>query len=568
MTNPTTSLGGPGEQIAQLDQEILITQLQLDAMTGVEAAANSLPEILNVVSTMKDDLKGEAWELKDLVDVQPVDGEIPYVKMKEFDPLKVDGTQFPADLIATAVDKQEALTGMASTLTDGMKAFGENQSGLLSGMKQLQSGLTRGSDLFNDVESGIKRLQQANKLLEQVLDGEISDDKLMEAFADHLTLVSDVLEPLTKTIPGLGDFIKAYIDAVKALTPTVEKLRQHGLDQEHVKSIWDDVFRANDPSVTTTTAPATSDAPAESSSPIPALQARLDELRQQRIDLLTSWHKTLEGMAKVELAQLLAAAKLRLAAEGVTFLTPAESQAAGKAVLDLVQKRGEAQRKGDAEKVKELTDQISVAEAPLIADQGASERLEIHMVNVMREHPTAYGPSDLIYLREQVGGAVGRAADQLLANLPKDAVGPAGVPFQDPTPQGNPLENFLSRHFNSPVMAAAGLLGVVALIVVGFLLFGGGDDEPDLIAAGANGVATATPEATSTSEATATSAPTSAATEAPAFVELVPDHFSICPDGTVLSGPVKVDPSTGEPVLDGEGNRINGETDEPFVCQG
>jgi hypothetical protein len=51
------------------------------------------------------------------------------------------------------------------------------------------------------------------------------------------------------------------------------------------------------------------------------------------------------------------------------------------------------------------------------------------------------------------------------------------------------------------------------------------------------------------------------------MTQLAPPHVSICPDGTVLSGPVKLDPATGEPALDADGNEINADTDQPFVCE-
>ncbi len=33
------------------------------------------------------------------------------------------------------------------------------------------------------------------------------------------------------------------------------------------------------------------------------------------------------------------------------------------------------------------------------------------------------------------------------------------------------------------------------------------------------------------------------------------------------SGPMKVDPATGEPLLDANGNTINADTDQPFTCE-
>jgi hypothetical protein len=41
---------------------------------------------------------------------------------------------------------------------------------------------------------------------------------------------------------------------------------------------------------------------------------------------------------------------------------------------------------------------------------------------------------------------------------------------------------------------------------------------------------------------------------------------SICPDVTQLTGPLKVEPTTGSPMVDADGNWINADTDEPLVC--
>ncbi|MDA0351999.1 MAG: hypothetical protein O3A10_07305 [Chloroflexi bacterium] len=66
--------------------------------------------------------------------------------------------------------------------------------------------------------------------------------------------------------------------------------------------------------------------------------------------------------------------------------------------------------------------------------------------------------------------------------------------------------------------------------------------------------------------ADATIVATATATEEPAMIQAPPQHLSICPDGTALSGPVKVD-AAGVRVLTAEGNEINADTDEPFACR-
>jgi hypothetical protein len=577
MPDLVTGLGGPGQQLAALDQSIAITELQLNSMQALESLVQSAPQILDVVSTMKSDLKGEAWKLTDLVDVQQVGDEFPYLKVKELDPLKVDGTQLPADLLATAVGKQEALTTLAEGLTTDFKAFADNQSGLLSGMKKLQAGLDKGSELFGKVETGIKRLEQGAELFEHLLNGEISDDKLMDAFTNYLATVADVLKPLTDTIPGLSDFLQAYVDAVKSMGVSVEKLRLHALDQEHVLNIWDDVFHASTPGVTSTTAPATAGPSAPSRSPIPALEARLIELRQQRNAVLDGWHDAVNAKVDIEYRQFLAEANRRLAeekqalaAEGLTSLSAAEWQAALAERDRLVAAREDALKKIDnAAELLVLDEKIRVANATLLGDDDA-DRLQQHMVNALREHRFAYGPADLDYLIKDVGGAVGMAAAELRATLPEGSAAGAVLLHQDIEPQSTGFQRFAQWLLNSPRMVGLGLLGLVAVTIVGFLLFGAGDEEPDLIAAG-DGAATATAATTATAEAAvtadATAVATATATEEPVMTQLAPPHVSICPDGTVLSGPVKLDPATGEPALDADGNEINADTDQPFVCE-
>jgi len=569
MPDLVTGLGGPGQQLAALDQSIAITELQLNSMQALESLVQSAPQILDVVSTMKSDLKGEAWKLTDLVDVQQVGNEFPYIKVKELDPLKVDGTQLPADLLATAVSKQEALTTLAEGLTTDFKAFADNQSGLLSGMKKLQAGLDKGSELFGKVETGIKRMEQGAELFEHLLNGEISDDKLMEAFTNHLAMVADVLKPLTDTIPGLSDFLQAYVDAVKSMGVSVEKLRLHGLDQEHVLNIWDDVFRSSAPGVTSTAAPATAGPSAPSRSPIPALEARLIDLRQQRNAVLDGWHVAVNAKVNIEYRQFLTDANRRLAeekqalaAEGLTSLTAAEWQTALVERDRLVAARDALKEDGTAAEVLALDEKIRVANATLLADDDA-DRLQQHMVNALREHRVVYGPADLDYLINNVGGAVGIAAAELRAELPEGSAAGAVLLHQDTEPQSTGFQRFAQWLLNSPRMVGLGLLGLVAVTIVGFLLFGGGDEEPEFIAGG-GGAATATAEAALTADATIVA--TATATEEPAMIQAPPQHLSICPDGTALSGPVKVD-AAGVRVLTAEGNEINADTDEPFACR-
>lgn len=571
MADVVTGLGGPGQKLAEIDRAIAITDLQLQAAQVLESLTESLPQILETVSTMKTDLKGDPVKLSDFVDVHQSAGEFPYIDVKA--PRSGDLTSSPADVIATGVEAQENLTTLAESLTSDFKAFADHQSGLLSGLKKLQAGLEQGSELFGKTETAIKRLEQGAELFGHLLDGEISDDKLMEAFTNHLTMLTDVLKPLTDSIPGLSDFFQAYVDGVKSMEKNVEQLRQHGLDQEHVLDIWGDTFNANDPSVTSTTAPATAGTTAPSHSPIPGLEARLIDLRTQRSTVSDQWNATVNAMSAEELKNLrieankrLAAEKVQLAADGLTSLTPAESAAARDELRRLEAARAAALTKDDgAAEVRALDEKIRVAQATLAADDD-SDRLEQHMVNVLNDRWYTYGPMDLDYLIENVGGRVGRTAAELRKKLPEGSAAGAVLLHQDTESQANPLERFMSSLFSSPRMAGLGLLGLVAVTIVGFLLFGGGDEEPDLIAAGDDAPATATAAVTPSSEATVTDEPTATATEEVVFGELAPQHFSICTDGTVLSGTVKVD-ANGEPVLDAEGNTINADTGESFVCR-
>lgn len=570
-TTLETGLGKPTEALGNLDVSIQIAEIQLEAMQGLETLQDSLPQMLDALGQMKGDLKGEALNLGDIYDVHQVGDEFPYPTLK--DATTVDGTALPANLVATAVEGQETLTTLAEALTTDFKAFADHQSSLLSGLKDLQAGLTRGSELFESVETGIKRFEDGAKLFKQVLAGEISDEKLMEAFTDHLTMLTDILKPLTDKIPGIGDIIQGYVDSVKLVGPKVESLRLAKLQSEKASDAFD---QAVEGTTGTTGATEPDTAPAEPTH-ITQLEAKLVELRQQRAALLEEWHASIGARTDLEVGPLIAEATRRLLADGVTPRTPAEIKAETGA-LAVLQIRQRAELQSDhPERAAALGVQISAAKeaqtAAAAADLEVERKLEAHVAQLMLERSYQLGPTDLTYLEDRFDGEVDDAAEDLKEKMPEGSVGGAVLLHGNPKPKSlrQRFEAALSRWFSSPQMAGLGLIAVVAVVVVGFLLFGGGDDEPELLAAGSGPVATATSEAAATAQGAITTGgtveatPESTATEEVVFGRIAPPHFSVCPDGTVLSGPVKAD-SDGNPVLDDAGNKVNEDTGESFVC--
>jgi hypothetical protein len=565
MQELATGLGQPTQRLAELDQSIQIAEIQLEAVEGFQTLRESLPQILDTIGTMKTDLKGDPVKLSDFVDVKQVDGEFPYIDVKA--PRSGDLTSSPADVIATAGAANETLTGLAESLTDDFAMFADHQSGLLSGLKDLQAGLDRGSELFGKTETAIKRLEQGAELFGHLFEGEISDDKLMEAFTNHLTMLTDVLKPLTDVIPGLSDFFQAYVDGVKSMGKDVETLRLHKIAQENVLNIPGNTI---DPSIPLDS----SEAPQPAGpSLVERLKAKIAALREEREAAVEAWLAVVGVMATTELRQLEAAARRLLAADGVTFRTPAEIKAAQDQLTTLRLNYGVAAQSDqpeDVQRAADLDQQIKIAEAAedaaSRADDEARKRFEAHMADIITARPQLFGPTDLAYLKDHFDGEIAVAADELEKKLPKSSVGGAVLPYESTDPNLSYPQRLGMWLFNDPRMVGLGLLGLVAATIVGFLLFGGGDEEPDLIAAGGDAPATATAAATPSSEATVTDEPTATATEEVVFGELAPQHFSICTDGTVLSGTVKVD-ANGDPVLDGEGNTINADTGESFVCR-
>lgn len=558
MSDVATGLGKPTEQIANIDQQIQITRLQLEAVQGFDTLRESLPQMVNTLGRMKEGLKGEPMSASDVFDVHRVGDEFPYLTVK--DAVKVDKAPLLVDGVATAVDAQETLTTLAGSLTTNFKAFADHQSSLLSGMKKLQEGLDTASDLFKKTEAGIKLLEQGSKTFQHLLDGGISDEKLMEAFTDYLTTLADVLKPLTDLIPGLSDVIQTYVDAVKSVGPNVEKLRVAAVREESFLDIWTQAVEGTPVAVASDATPA----PQTHASQI---ETRLEELKQQRITLVDAWNQAIAGMTDKEVAQLLAEANKRLAAEGVKLRTPAEIQAERDALTTLRLNRRAALDSEHPATAAALDDQIQTAEdaqeIALAADNEARKQLEAHMAAVMHERSHLYGPSDLAYLRDHFGGDVEVAANELERALPVGSAAGAVLLHQETEPKSTAFERFASWLFSNPAMTALGLLGMIAVVVIGFLLFGGGDDDPALIAQG-EVIATSTSEAAETAETSPI--PTATATEQP-MMQLAPQHFSVCTNGRVLSGPMKVDPATGEPLLDANGNRINADNDQPFTCE-
>ena len=161
-------------EIAQIDAKIQSLRLLKQGLDAANLIKSKLGETADVMGKMSGDLKGETLTFQDFLnaDVNEQTGELEFsLDTSKVDPLQLDKTELPANLVAEAIRAQTALEEI-------MNPFGEHNSKLLESMEKLSKGLDKSSEMFANAQSTIQRLETAIDMFERAKNGEISGDEL------------------------------------------------------------------------------------------------------------------------------------------------------------------------------------------------------------------------------------------------------------------------------------------------------------------------------------------------------------------------------------------------------
>jgi FtsZ-binding cell division protein ZapB len=99
-------------RVDEIDEQIQTLELLQQGLDALTAVRNSLDATVQALDGVKDDLKGETLTFKDLIKLETdkTTGE-PTISLEtsKIDPLKLDKTQLPANLVEEATRAQKAL---------------------------------------------------------------------------------------------------------------------------------------------------------------------------------------------------------------------------------------------------------------------------------------------------------------------------------------------------------------------------------------------------------------------------------------------------------------------------
>lgn len=486
-------------RVDEIDQQIQTLELLQQGLDALTVVRNSLGETVEVLDSMKGDLKGETLSFKDLIKLSTdkTTGE-PTVELDttKIDPLKLDKTQLPANLVKEAIRAQKVLEELIAP-------FAESQSTLLKSLSKISAGLDKGSDLFGKVADGIKNLQKAWDVFDRAMEGEISADELIEAFDTYFSGMLEVFANTIGKVPGLGPLLEQYAKAIKSIIPDLKKISAATMQKNEVIR---NVFNGAAPAAATKPDPKTFVGQQSES-----IRASINELKAERTTLLDAHQAEAARLAVLEVNQFLESAEA--AAEATSGWTFAR-------ISEIVFSQMNAVFIGWPSRIQALAakdpndPQIAVLEAkikewvPELRDSWRTQaemlaaRLE-ELERLIRANPELLQEADLRELQNRfpqlepviteirVGNARGGATKTAAKKSAPRKSGSRGVAKKSATKRASPkaavaISSGTPESGNSRrVMYIAFLLVLLVVIgILGLLMLGGGDEEtaPELVA--------------------------------------------------------------------------------------
>ncbi len=467
-------------EIAQIDAKIQTLRLLQQGLDAANRIKSKLGETADVMGRMSKDLKGETLTFKDFINakVNEETGELEFsLDTTKVDPLTLDKTELPANLVAEAIRAQTALEEV-------MNPFGEHNSKLLKSMEKLSKGLDKGSEMFAKAQTGIEQLKSAIDAFERAQDGEISGDELIEMFDKYFSAVASVFENTLGRVPGMGAMVTQYAKAINSIVPDIKKL--HAITQ-HKNEVVQEVKRGTD-YPDRQTEQESQDNPDRRE---PTIEDQIAALEEERMRLLDEHQRAEAERAKREIDGIVEKAKARVQARtGYKFDTVKEitTDLAVTTFLGLpIQIEQLRSKNPEDPRIGELEGQLETAAAKLEEGMGISREMDKALIEeieaIIRQYPHVLQNADLLELQNRFPQLEQTINEIRAGNRARTSTPPPTAPAAGATATGAAAAATTETKSRVPAMIGGGL--AVAMIAgASFFFFGGNDPCEDETAFG------------------------------------------------------------------------------------